>query len=126
MKNLQEHISHTIDLSYLDIAAGGNKANIIKYIEIFIRNLPKRVAALHAALEREDPELLYAALHTLKSELKFMGIINLFTASEKLEMQVRELGVVNAEIREHVYSILSGLQPAVADLEKIKIHYRQL
>jgi len=62
------------NLTTLNQLSGGDKAKKEKYIRMFLDLLPKQLGATQAALADNDLPKLRSAVHTLKSQLGYMGV----------------------------------------------------
>jgi len=62
------------DLTTLTQLSGGDAARKIKYITMFLDLLPKQLSVATKAVEDKDWPRLRNAVHTLKSQLGYMGV----------------------------------------------------
>jgi signal transduction histidine kinase/CheY-like chemotaxis protein/HPt (histidine-containing phosphotransfer) domain-containing protein len=106
------------DLKFLDGITKGDLTKQKKYIEIFLRNAPQLLADAKHSLSINDRERLRVQVHSLKSQLSYMGVkedasnVQAFekecadetVALEKLEKRYQKLQLVCektfAEVRE--------------------------
>jgi HPt (histidine-containing phosphotransfer) domain-containing protein len=62
------------NLATLNQLTGGDKVKKEKYIRMFLDLLPKQLNATSTALADNDLTKLRSAVHTLKSQLGYMGV----------------------------------------------------
>lgn len=66
--------SKVTDLSTLNQLSGGDPARKAKYIQMFLNMLPGQLDTAKQALAAQDWPRLRNAVHTLKSQLGYMGV----------------------------------------------------
>lgn len=66
---------------------------------IFLSNAPSRIASMHEALERNDPDALHMAAHSMKSASASIGALRLSRMCAEIEELVREAELDKAEER---------------------------
>ena len=71
MPSLQPQL---FDLSFLFDFTEGDKAQMIHFIQKFLDNYPKEVAAMECALEDGNRDALYLAAHSFRPQLEFVGL----------------------------------------------------
>lgn len=74
-----------IDLSYLEQVCGGNKAMVLKMIDLFIDQTPKQIESLNNYLKEENWQEFFNVAHKAKSSLAMMGVKSLHRPMENLE-----------------------------------------
>ncbi|MCP4108893.1 MAG: Hpt domain-containing protein [Desulfobacteraceae bacterium] len=62
-----------IDLNYLFSTTGGEEELIINLIKIYLTDAPIRLASIEQAIAEQDPDLLKAVAHSLKSTTATLG-----------------------------------------------------
>lgn len=71
-----------IDLSYLEQICGGNKATVLKAIDLFVEQTPKHFENMNTYLHEENWQEFFNEAHNVKSSLAMMGVKSLETAME--------------------------------------------
>ena len=112
-----------VDLSYLKEFAKGNNATVIKYISMFQASAPALLRNMEVAMEGADANGVYAALHTLKPQLQFMGISKAHEKAEKGEFLLREKPVLTEEINLLIGEITDIINGALRELEASKTQF---
>ncbi len=74
-----------IDLSYLEQVCGGNKAMVLKMIDLFVDQTPKQVEGMQRYLKEENWQEFFNVAHKAKSSLAMMGVKSLQRSMENLE-----------------------------------------
>ena len=112
-----------VDLSYLQRFSQGNNASILKYINMFLNSAPALLHNAEVAVGSSDAQSLYTALHTLKPQLQFMGIISAFAQTGKTIITLHEKSFVTEEIKQSVNSICLEVRAAITELEVLKTQF---
>jgi signal transduction histidine kinase/HPt (histidine-containing phosphotransfer) domain-containing protein/ActR/RegA family two-component response regulator len=76
--------------SFADLVTrvGGDEKLLKRMIRTFLRDTPKRVAGIAAAIRKKNPEALASIAHALKGSVSIFGA----EASRKLSQELQELG----------------------------------
>lgn len=93
-----------IDLSYLEQVCGGNKAMVLKMIDLFVDQTPKQIESMNTYLKEENWQEFFNVAHKAKSSLAMMGVKSLQRPMENLEdfsKNKKELGSI-PDILKHV------------------------
>lgn len=109
-----------IDIDRIMTRVGGKKQIFKKMVDVFLKELPGHIAALHRAIDQQSPEDLRQAAHALKGSvanfdakaayetafvLEQMGKTNdLSQASKTFKTLERELSAVQNALKELTYS----------------------
>lgn len=95
-EKLTENTSKKItDFRFLISFAGNDLNKQKKYILIFLDNTPKLVNQLHLGLQNKDYAQIKNAAHTLKSQLKYMGIQEEISHAAEIEQLAKLEGDLN-------------------------------
>jgi len=95
-----------VDLSFLEKFTKGNKTKLNKYIDLFLQTAPKQLSALQQHLAEKNWKAVRSNAHTLKSQLRYMGIhslsltINAVEQSAAKEVALDQIPAWVQEIRE--------------------------
>jgi HPt (histidine-containing phosphotransfer) domain-containing protein len=79
-------VNHCFPLHYSRLA---DQADLVELIDLFVAELPERLADMQAAFERGDRELLRTLAHQLKGAGGSHGFDSLTPAAQQLEQAVR-------------------------------------
>ena len=66
--------SKSIDLTFLKTFTSGDKVKMSKYINMFLKHAPVLLSAIQRNLQESNWSDLKIAAHSLKPQLKYMGI----------------------------------------------------
>ena len=117
-KNGVINLQHLIDLSK------DNKAKMLKYIDIFLKNVPKDLIWLKNSVEKKDYKEIRNAAHKLKGNVSYMGIRHLesiFTLSELSKIE----NLSEDQIQQFSKEIISVCNQAKEELEEIKENFKK-
>ncbi|SDE80915.1 Hpt domain-containing protein [Dyadobacter soli] len=78
----------TMDLSLLHNLMGGDQKLVDRFVNIFKTQVPAQVAALPQLCEAQDWKGLSTALHSLKTQFNYVGMIAFAEQMRSLEEQV--------------------------------------
>ena len=109
-----------IDTAYLENITDGNTAEIIEYIDIFLKFAPVQIKKLEEAVKANDKKALYTTLHTIKPQLQFMGVSNALHKTRDLEIEVKEKGILNAATKKEITAINHEISEAMKEWSLIK------
>ena len=70
---------------YVNEISEGDTERIKRYAELFISKTPATISELKAALQNNDIEKIRIAAHSMKSILKFNGVLSGFELAEIIE-----------------------------------------
>ncbi|MBK7763011.1 MAG: tetratricopeptide repeat protein [Bacteroidetes bacterium] len=87
--------SKVTDFRFLISFAGTDTAKQKKYILIFLENTPKLVKQLQTGMQRKDYSQIQIAAHSLKSQLKYMGIQEDVSHAAEIESLAKQEGDAN-------------------------------
>ena len=73
------------DISLLREFTGDDREKIAKYIKLYLDNASKEVEELKKGLETTDWELVRRAAHTLKPQLRYMGMLLTNEKAQQIE-----------------------------------------
>ena len=74
-----------IDLSYLEQVCGGNKALVVKMIDLFVQQTPQQLKQMWELSAAGEWHKFFNIAHKVKSSLAMMGVKSLATPMENLE-----------------------------------------
>lgn len=106
----------TVDLEHLQELTKDNKDRILKYITIFLSNLPDELEVLKKHGEAKDFRSIRESLHKIKGIVAYMGIkslTRLFASAEYTNLESlsdNELKSFFAEIEETCYKAIEELK----------------
>jgi signal transduction histidine kinase/DNA-binding response OmpR family regulator len=83
-----------IDLNSLSELVGGKNEKIVKYIDLFLKNIPKDFASLKEHYLNEDWEETAKAAHKIKGNASYMGI----NKARELLIEIEKLKEVVADV----------------------------
>jgi CheY-like chemotaxis protein/HPt (histidine-containing phosphotransfer) domain-containing protein len=109
----------TIDLEHLKELTKDNKDRILKYIGIFLQNLPDEMEVLKKHAERKDFTSIRESLHKLKGITAYMGIkklTSLFNSSEYANLEQ----LSSADLKRFFNEIEESCTKAIEELTEIK------
>lgn len=111
--------SDLVDLTSLSELVGGNNTKIVKYIDLFLKNIPTDFDSLKQEFSQENWEECAKIAHKIKGNASYMGILKakeLLIEIEKLKQEVGEVDK-NHDIVDELESILNE---SIKDLNSIK------
>ncbi|MFZ5552605.1 MAG: response regulator [Bacteroidota bacterium] len=106
----------TVDLEHLQELTKDNKDRILKYINIFLQNLPDELEVLKKHAENKDHRMIRESLHKIKGIVAYMGIkslTRLFSSAEYIKLEeLNEEGLKKffTEIEETCYKAIEELK----------------
>lgn len=112
-------VTSTVNLTGLVELMGGKTEKIVKYIDLFLKNVPPDFEQLKEEFSREDWEQVARTAHKIKGNVGYMGIEkakNMLITIEKVKLDVAILDR-NTDIVNQLEEVLNN---AYSDLEKIK------
>jgi hypothetical protein len=105
-----------IDLTFLEKFSKGNSEKIISFVKLYNRTAPKLFEELlNYAIQKKWEDVSIKA-HSLKSQVKYMGIDGLDTLLAEIEFKAKE-DQDRSELTELVFSAVKKNDIAMAELE---------
>ncbi|MGH9532152.1 MAG: response regulator [Terriglobales bacterium] len=90
----------------------GDKELLRELVELFLKNSPKTLAALHGGVETGNPKAVQAAAHSLKGTLGHLAAKDAVATAEELESRGREGNLEGAE------ALLTRLERQIAETQR--------
>ncbi len=78
------------DLTFLRSFTGNDTAKITKYVSMFLNSTPKCLEDIKLYHGNQDWKSLKTAIHTLKSQLKYMGVARAEEIATNIERNAGE------------------------------------
>ncbi len=108
-----------LDWAALVARVGGDEKFLLKLVEVFLGDSPKRMAAIRKALVDGEAEALAREAHTLKGAVGNFGVAEIADAARDLEMRAREGNMLSARtahaaLDEKLASFTEALRGAAA------------
>ena len=108
----------TIDLSYLQMVAGGDKLFEKKLLESTIDDIETKVNGLEEALQAKDAKTIRSNVHSLKSLTAIAGIPQMQTWSKSADKLFAD-GFFHSTSNEPVLSIIKNWASAKMKLQQV-------
>ena len=110
-----------IDVASLLEAFDNNRRLLAQIIELFLRDLPAKIARLHAAVATGDEREIFTAIHTITGSVGMLWRGNAYDAALALERDAQRGAVGNAgarsiEIEYQLTRLASALDSILTDL----------
>jgi signal transduction histidine kinase/CheY-like chemotaxis protein/HPt (histidine-containing phosphotransfer) domain-containing protein len=109
-----------VDVKYLNEISEGDTVRMKRYAQLFIKSSPAAIAELKASVRDNNFEKVRIAAHSMKSQLKFNGIIQGYELAERIE-----LDCLDSPVAGNITSLISELevvcQKAVIELNELQI-----
>ncbi len=102
-----------INLTFLKTFTGGDEEKMAKYINIFLQSAPVACAKISGASARGDYKALQVAVHSMKPQLKFMGLESLSAEAANIE-NAASAGNADATV---VNKFIEDVKAAMQELE---------
>lgn len=106
-----------INLSYLELISGGDKAFQKEIMETFLTYFPGMIQAVADAVEVQNAELLKQAAHKAKSPTKFLGLDDTWLVLHNLEEYAREFQKVPDHAPGTITELNSVCNKAIEDVK---------
>lgn len=109
----------TVDLEHLQELTKDNKDRILKYINIFLSNLPDELEILKKHAETKDYKSIRESLHKIKGIVAYMGIkslTRLFSSAEYVNLE----SLSNDALRQFFDEIESTCNKAIEELKLVQ------
>jgi len=84
-------MSQLSDLTFLRSFTTGDPAKMTKYINMFLSGAPQILAQMKQQVEAADWKALKTSSHSLKTQLKYMGVASAVDLAFAIEQQSGEL-----------------------------------
>jgi hypothetical protein len=85
-----DKLSESLPLNFLEQLTGGNQARIKKYLGLFLESAKTSLPKIEAALAANDHDGLRRAVHTLKPQLKMVGLPQTAEVAAAIEIRLLE------------------------------------
>lgn len=109
-----------VNTTYLKNLTGGKASEMTEYINIFLKFVPGQIQQIENAVNLSDKNLLYKALHSLKPQLKIMGVQNALQKTELLETDVKGAEKLNSKIKASALIVCRDIKAGIKYWSKIK------
>jgi signal transduction histidine kinase/CheY-like chemotaxis protein/HPt (histidine-containing phosphotransfer) domain-containing protein len=110
----------SIDTGYLEEFTDGNITSMRKYIGIFLRSAPAQMKKAESAVNKGDANALYAALHCLKPQLKFMGLAATLLKAAQMEIQLQKDSKISNKIAQDINTMKTQIVAALCQWKTYK------
>lgn len=111
------NMGSVLEMAFLEKFTKKNPAKMAKYIQIFLQTAPKQLKSLNESLEASNWKQLRASAHSLKSQLRYMGVFPLKETIQTVETNAAEQIALDA-IPPLVAKINRITQRAIKELEE--------
>ncbi len=108
-----------IDLNYLTEFTEGDQVRFQRYIDLFLSKVPVSIANLKSALEKKDYEKIRIESHSMKPQLRSMGVIKGFDLAETIEQYCKEKAELD-KLPELIEQLTSVCQIAIEEVKSLK------
>ncbi len=102
-----------VTLDFLEQLTGGNQARIRKYLGLYLESASASLPKMEAALAANDRDALRRAVHTIKPQLRMIGLAETAELAQEIETQVLE-DSDPASLPEKVDRLLDAVRRSVA------------
>ena len=123
----QRNIKNVCDLKYLTETMGGNKKLIKEIMDVFLKQVPKDLSGLNAAVIKADYPNIKSFAHTLKSSVSIMGISVLAPILYEMEELAKGAASPDSYRDEKIKKLNNQLnsicRQAIEEIEKEKHNY---
>lgn len=110
-------LGSVLDMSFLEKFTKGDSAKMAKYIKIFLKNAPEQLTSLNENLDAHNWNQLRATAHSLKSQLRYMGVFPLKDTIQTVENNASEQIALDA-LPPLVAKVTRITQQAIKELEE--------
>ncbi len=111
------NIGSVLDMTFLEKFTKKNPVKMAKYIQIFLQTAPKQLKSLNESLQASNWKQLRASAHSLKSQLRYMGVFPLKDTIQTVETNAGEQIALDA-IPPLVAKVNRITQRAIKELEE--------
>lgn len=112
MKKIYQHI----DLNYLHAIADGDQAFTAEMLNNFKATIPKYLAALAQAIQKQQIEEAKFYIHKLKSSVQMAGTLQILNVLNEVELTIQNSGFTDI-LPEKNYTLLSLYEQALIELD---------
>ena len=84
-------MSQLSDLTFLRTFTGGDPVKMTKYINMFLSAAPQSLMQIRQQAEASDWKALKTSSHSLKTQLKYMGVASAVDVAFNIEQNCAEL-----------------------------------
>ena len=120
-------MSQLSDLTFLKTFTAGDSVKMSKYINMFLSAAPQSLVQMKQQIEASDWKALKTAAHSLKTQLKYMGIASAVETAYAIEQNCGEMKDLDKipdlmkNLDESTLTAISELQEALGKLWKLKV-----
>ena len=107
--------SHAPNPAVLNRLAGGKPERLRKYLQMYLDAVGTSIPKIEQALEGGEREILHRIVHTLKPQLKLIGLDETAELAQTLETQILE-GAAWDKLPGLAESLLAALRQSVTDV----------
>jgi hypothetical protein len=111
-----DKLSESLPLNFLEQLTGGNQARIQKYLGLFLESAKTSLPKIETALAANDHEELRRAVHTLKPQLKMVGLPQTAEVAAAIEIRLLE-GTEPSTLSAEIEKFLEEIRRSVAVFE---------
>ncbi len=111
-------VSHAPDPAVLNRLAGGKPERLRKYLQMYLDAVSTSIPKIVLALEAGERETLHRIVHTLKPQLKLVGLDETAALAQTLETQILE-GAAWDSLPGLAESLLVALRQSVTDVGRM-------
>lgn len=112
-----------IDLSYLEMVAGGDKTFVVSLIDMFLNSLPKDMAQVEAYFSNGDWLQAGRSAHKMKATIQMMGLKELSELVIKIE-KIGKSGEETDQLSTLVPLLTEQVNQLIIDLKQIQTELR--
>jgi len=106
----------TIDLDYLQEITEGDRERMQRHIDLFISKTPSNLEQLHAAMKKKDYETLRIVSHSMKPQLRSVGLLKGFEIADSIELKCREKDP-SGELSQLLHQLTGICEKAIEELK---------
>ncbi len=110
-------LGSVLDMAFLEKFTKNDPAKMAKYINIFLKNAPSQLESLNEHLEAHNWNQLRASAHSLKSQLRYMGVFPLKDTIQTVENNAAEQIALDA-LPPLVAKVTRITQQAIKELQE--------
>ncbi|MCK6695155.1 MAG: ATP-binding protein [Thermoanaerobaculia bacterium] len=100
-------------LAFLEQLTGGNPARMQKYIGLYLESATAAINNIEAALAASDHDALRRAVHTIKPQLRMIGMGDAAELAQTIETMVKERAADKAVLAGQVERLLATIRYSV-------------
>jgi HPt (histidine-containing phosphotransfer) domain-containing protein len=104
-----------MNLKHLKLLLDNDERLVKKFLGVFIRETPKQLKALGAALKTNQLKEVALIAHAIKSQLRYLGLDNLAAVAQQLEKGAEnnthpgKLKLYYRKLHHEVHQVIAGL-----------------